>query len=123
MADNKELVLKAESYGLDTTWLEDTLKKYGPTVLDLIVDALQNGFNAQFVQDIIDKLGPFFLEMLTGVYKAKVKQVGADPTMSTAGLDDTVFKTLIKELLPVLADRYGKQLLQSLVDAIIKSLG
>lgn len=133
----EKLVLQeaAVALGFKSDFVADVLEKLGPGVLEILVNAVRNGFSVNTVVDLFTKLGPLMLDVVTQFLsslksppdEAVVGSAMAVPSKLVVGeevplLDGSVLAGLLEKLLPTLINKYGDQLVQVLVDLLMKSL-
>jgi len=119
-------------YGVNYSDWIGILERFGPTILDLIVDGLRNGLSFDFLRRILDAFGPeLFSHTLRSHCQRSVLNTGytagAPPIITGEQVDSLTAESnfiidLLRQFLPVLMERYGKQILEWLMTLISGSL-
>lgn len=133
-----ELEGVALNYGLAPETVADTLQKYGPGVLTLVIQALRSGFSVAFVLELLRQFGPVVLDFFIGLFKNSKQSMQAQaPNASLAANNESLadflndknaenfapvlMKLLIEKIIPYIIKNYGEQILQGLLDALNKA--
>lgn len=133
-----DVQLEAQSFGLSPEMAAEILGKYGPQVLTVIVAGLKSGLSLSFLLETLKLFGPMIVEFLSTLFTEKKKQVDAevakglvaqDTTVADAlakggvdGLPPAVANILMEKLLPWALDKYGQQIIQAIMEAIMKGM-
>jgi hypothetical protein len=156
---------KARRYGLSVRDIADIIRRWGPSVLKLIVSGLENGLSFAFLKEILTTLGVGYLQdavqgMQMKRYARKPQpgdedcpndcecydesEGGSEEEAEDATVDaealgapspsilegeqvvgfdaGNVLLELVSKFLPKLVEKYGQQLLEYLVAALLKAL-
>lgn len=110
-------------YGLSLDWLSNVVATLGPTVLDLIKSALDNGFSKNFVVEVLEKLGPKILDVLIAVFgKTQMRLRSSTEVVSESVVEEAVLAGLFEQVLKMLFDKFGPQLVEVLVKVLLDAL-
>jgi hypothetical protein len=132
-ADQVEtLKVSAQNFGFDGSWIADIISKYGPDILSVVVELARNGLTVATVVDLLTKFGPEILQLLLSILHVQTMRAAAvksatgevfPPADLPSGPMDSILITLVEKYLPILMQKYGPQILQAIMDAIIKAIG
>lgn len=133
-----DIQLEAQSFGLPTDQAAEILTKYGPQVLSVIVAGLKNGLSLSFLMESLKLFGPLIVEFLSKLFVETKKQldtevskglVAQDTSVADVlskggveGLPPAVANILMEKLLPWALDKYGQQIIQAIMEAIMKGM-
>lgn len=132
-----DVQLEAQSFGLSTEQASEILIKYGPQVLSVIVAGLKGGLSLSFLMESLKLFGPMVVEFLSTLFIEKKKElennaskglVAQDATVADAlkgGVDSlppAATAILLEKLLPWALDKYGQQIIQAIMEAIMKGM-
>ena len=127
-----DIQLEAQSFGISVEQASEILTKYGPQVLSVIIAGLKGGLSLS-----LKLFGPMVVEFLSTLFVEKKKQleenaaqglVAQDTSVANAlkgGVDSlppAVTTILLEKLLPWALDRYGQQIIQAIMEAIMKGM-
>jgi hypothetical protein len=134
----EDVQLEAQSFGLPTEQAAEILTKYGPQVLSVIVAGLKNGLSLSFLMESLKLFGPLIVEFLTNLFAETKKEVdkevskgliAQDTTVADLlskggvdGLPPAVANILLEKLLPWALDKYGQQIIQAIMEAVLKGM-
>lgn len=114
MEDKVDLMLAAQNFGLDKTWVSDFLSRHGAEALGYVVRALQLGFSKDLVIDLVKWGGGLLVEVLVKLVEDMKPVLGSngDPLITADPIDlkSLVVKNLIRMLLDNYWDELGKVL-------------
>lgn len=123
----EELKASAVGFGFDISWIGDLIGKWGNDVLGLVVEAVRSGFNRELVVDILEKFGPLVLELLVNMFNKKKMHMTAaaagGPVVvadEISVFDASIIETLVQRYLPQLIERYLPMLLEQYGDRIVQ---
>ncbi len=127
IAQIEDIRLSAVGFGFDSTWISDLLAKYGSDAVALVVEAVRGGFSKDLVVDVLDKFGPLVLEFLINLlnkHKMAARGVAGELVVGeqVGAIDATIIQTMIEKYLPILVDKYGQQILDLIVSFVISRL-
>ena len=132
-----DIQLEAQSFGISVEQASEILTKYGPQVLSVIIAGLKGGLSLSFLMESLKLFGPMVVEFLSTLFVEKKKQleenaaqglVAQDTSVANAlkgGVDSlppAVTTILLEKLLPWALDRYGQQIIQAIMEAIMKGM-
>lgn len=138
---NEEMKLSAQNFGFDATWILDLATNYGDDVLALAIEAARNGISVQFIIEVLEKFGPVLLQLLVDLLNQRKMAmamsaarmgVAAEPVpgpiieaVEGPFLDLIIEKYLpvmVEKYLPVIMEKYGTQLIQMIIEMFLKNL-
>jgi hypothetical protein len=113
-----------KKYGLNLRDVFAVLKKYGPAVLKVVTEALEHGFSWETIKTILELFGPFFLQEALKLHKGKYA-IGTSLEATEpiyGGVIQKILVELVKNVLPLLLDKYGPVILEAIKKAILDAL-
>lgn len=131
-----ELKLAAANFGFDGNTIADVLEKHGPEVLSWMIEIARNGVSTQVLVEIINRFGPWLLELLAlwlnkkNMMAAQFAATGEVVTGTVVGVDTNFLDIIIQKYLPVILqqylpmifEKYGAQIIQVILDMLVRSL-
>jgi hypothetical protein len=125
--------LEAQSLGFSPELAADVLAKYGPQVLAVVIAGVKNGLSLSFTMECLKLFGPAILDFMTTLFTKSKEQVvaqslDASPEDAVAqalakgsveALPPAVVNILLEKLLPWVLDKYGQQILQAILEAVL----
>lgn len=127
----EELKASANNFGFDASWIADILQKYGDDILPLVIEAARNGLSIYLIAETLQKFGPKVLDFLVSLLNAHNmnRKMGSAPGSFIEDVNSTVdvviekyLPMIIEKYLPIIIGKYGPQLVQLIVELVMKSL-
>jgi hypothetical protein len=125
--------LSAVNLGFDPAWIQQIIGQYGEDVLAIVIEAARNGLSIQLVVEIFTKFGPAILQLLVDFLNKKKMQtqfageivdgpvnVAVDSTLIDL-LVEKYLPVIIQKYLPMIMEQYGAQLVQIFIDVLLKN--
>ena len=127
---------EAQSLGISAEISTDILVKYGPQVLAVVITGIKNGLSLSFVMECLKLFGPAILDFIT-VFFTKSRDHLTPQSLDANGmfseseitvalakgsveaLPPAVVNILLEKLLPWMLDKYGQQILQAILEAVL----
>lgn len=126
----KEVEANMVGMGFDPTEVIDFVTKYGQDILTVISDGIQMGLSKEFLVEILTKFGPLVLEWLIDLLNKKDQGTGVDATLSNAMLSGSISDVILdklldklQDMLPELIEKYTPVVVNALIAALMKYLG
>lgn len=121
----EDLKASAVNFGFDEAALAELVKKFGPDILSIAVEAARNGFTPTLILEILMKFGPGVLELLLNIFKKQNAKFGEVITGDVITgdqvntIDISLVETLLQKYVPLLMEKYGDQIIQAMLEWII----
>lgn len=116
----EEVKLAMFDFGFSNEEVNDLVQNHGQDVLSILTNALRLGLTKQFVVETLTQVGPYLLQLILSVVTKKQQLGIADATENV--VDGVLVDSLIKRLLPGILEKYGDQLANLVVEAILSYL-
>jgi hypothetical protein len=128
----------AKNFGLDPEFIAECLNKYGPDVLSLCVEAIKGGFSVGFVMELFRLFGPIVLDFVISLFTKSKSAMLSEQKLGVAASDidlsdflneknaekfaPIIINLLLEKIVPYIIEKYGQQILQGLLDAVLSAL-
>lgn len=121
----EDLKVGVAGFGVTADEIADLIGKYGDTVLGTVMEALRSGFSKAWVFEALVSFGPVLLSWVLSLFNRRKMAMGAGGLVvgeEVKMLEAGVFQDLLEKYLPMIVEKYGPQLIDLLVQYILKSL-
>lgn len=118
MAALEDLKNSALSFGFDMAWITELINKYGDDVLNLVLEGVRTGLTKEFIIEVLGKFGPIVLELLVNLVNNWKLVQGVAP-VEQLNFDSQFFQVLVEKYLPMLFEKYGEQLVAAIVEFLL----
>lgn len=132
---SEEIKLSAVNLGFDTSWIADVLTGYGQDVLSLAVEAARNGLTVGLIIEIVQKFGPSLLQLIVNLIQHRHSMAFAaseaevfppvPPTVPgpvLPSMDSSLVTVIIQQFLPTILEKFGPTLIQALIQVVTEML-
>jgi hypothetical protein len=110
-------------FGIDSESLGELIAKYGKEILDTISSAIKHGLSKDFILETLNRFGPILLNLLVSVLSKKVFGAEGDVVAEQEKVVDGVLKDIfMTRILPRMLEKHGDELADALIEALIKYL-
>lgn len=129
--DNPAAVSAAIEAGFGPEWATEVFDKLGEDILALATQALRQGVSKEFVIECIDVVGTDILRLIVAFMEQKFLASSAgSPDVALeegkiGGMTDVFLQLIMDQVqknLPLIIEKYGNQLIQSMFDALLSVL-
>ena len=125
----ESLKFSAQDLGASDTWIADILQTYGASALASAIEFLRNGASPTFIWSTLQLFGPAFLGFLIDLYNESRKKAivqledGKFESQKVGSLSGAIITLILVKVMPILIEKYGPQILNSLLALFMKIFG
>ena len=125
----ESLKFSAQDLGASDDWIAGILQTYGPSALASAIEFLRNGASPTFIWSTLQLFGPAFLGFLIDLYNESRKKAivqlddGKFENQKVGSLSLAIITLILVKVMPILIEKYGPQILNSLLALFMKIFG